>query len=346
MCTEEREENTMRKKKVNPKDVIIDSDDVGGKFVKVFGKLGGAIVIIIFLLIAVFDSFYTVKETETAVITTFGKAATNQNKGLQFKIPFIQKVTKVDTTVRGFSIGYKENKDGSTEDVAEESVMITSDYNFIDVDFYISYEVKDPIKYLYSSDEPEKILKNIAMSSIRSTLSAYSVDSALTTGKAEIQSNIKQMIMNKLEKDDIGISLADASMQDAEPPTKEIQNAFKAVETAKQNKESAINEANQYRNEQIPAAEAEADKILQEAEAKKTSRINEAKGQAERFNQEYEEYQKYPLITKQRMFYETMEELLPNMKVIIDDGSGNVQKYYPIESFASINTAEAKSEKE
>lgn len=335
----------MKKKKINPDDIIIDSNDVGEKFAKVFGKLAGVVILIIFLFIAVFDSFYTVKETETAVITTFGKATTNQNKGLQIKVPFVQKVTKVDTTVRGFTIGYKENKDGSTEGVTEESVMITSDYNFIDVDFYISYEVKDPIKYLYSSDEPEVILKNIAMSSIRSTLSAYSVDSALTTGKAEIQSNIKQMIINKLEKEDLGISLADASMQDAEPPTKEIQNAFKAVETAKQNKESAINEANQYRNEQIPAAEAEADKILQEAQAKKNSRINEAKGQAERFNQEYEEYQKYPLITKQRMFYETMGELLPNMKVIIDDGSGNVQKYYPIESFASINSTESKSEK-
>lgn len=334
----------MKKNKVNPEEVVIDSDDVGGKFSKVLGKLGGTIIIIIFLVIAAFDSFYTVKETETAVITTFGKATTNQNKGLQFKIPFIQKVTKVDTTVRGFTIGYKENKDGSTDDVADESVMITSDYNFIDVDFYISYEVKDPIKYLYASDEPETILKNIAMSSIRSTLSAYSVDSALTTGKAEIQSNIKQMIINKLEEEELGISLADASMQDVEPPTKEIQNAFKAVETAKQNKESAINEANQYRNEQIPAAEAEADKILQNAEAKKTSRINEAKGQAERFNQEYAEYQKYPLITKQRMFYETMEELLPNMKVVIDDGNGNVQKYYPIESFANINTGEAKSD--
>lgn len=336
----------MGKKKMKPDDVIIDGDDVGGKFVKVFGKLGRIIVIVIIVFVAAFDSFYTVKETETAVITTFGKATTNQGKGLQLKIPFIQKVNKVDTTVRGFSIGYEENKDGSTEDLIDESVMITSDYNFINVDFYISYEVKDPIKYLYASDEPEQILKNIAMSSIRSTLSAYNVDSALTTGKTEIQSNIKQMIINKLEKEDIGINLADASMQDVEPPTKEIQNAFKAVETAKQNKESAINEANQYRNEQIPAAEAEADKILQEAEAKKTSRINEAKGQAERFNQEYEEYQKYPLITKQRMFYETMEKLLPNMKVVIDNGNGSVQKYYPIESFANFNSAESKSDKE
>ena len=181
-------------------------------------------------------------------------------------------------------------------------------------------------------------MKNIAMNSIRSTISAYTVDSALTTGKAEIQSNIKQMIISKLEEQDIGISLVDASMQDVEPPAQNVNDAFKAVETAKQNKESAINAANQYRNEQLPAAEAEADKIVQEAEAQKTARINEATGQASRFNKEYEEYQKYPLITKQRMFYETMGELLPNMKVVIDDGSGSIQKYYPIESIATINS--------
>ena len=295
------------------------------------------VLILLFAGITFLCSIYTVKETETAVITTFGKAEVNNNKGLQFKIPYFQHVTKVDTTVRGFTIGYKENEDGSMVDVDDESIMITSDFNFLDVDYYISYEVKDAIKYLYASDEPEVILKNIAMNSIRSTISAYTVDSALTTGKAEIQSNIKQMIISKLEEQDIGISLVDASMQDVEPPAQNVNDAFKAVETAKQNKESAINAANQYRNEQLPAAEAEADKIVQEAEAQKTARINEATGQASRFNKEYEEYQKYPLITKQRMFYETMGELLPNMKVVIDDGSGSIQKYYPIESFATIN---------
>lgn len=288
---------------------------------------------IILVIAAIFNATYSIKETETAVITTFGKATVNDSKGLQFKIPFFQQVEKVDTTVRGFTIGYMNNKDGSTTDVDSESVMITSDYNFIDVDFYISYEVKDPIAFLYNSNNPELLLKNIAMSSIRSVMSAYTVDSALTTGKSEIQSNIKQMIVDKLEKENIGINLVEASMQDAEPPTEEVRNAFKAVETAKQNMESAINEANTYRNEQIPAAEASVDKVLQEAEAKKNARTNEAIGQVALFNAEFEEYVKYPLITKQRMFYETMEDILPKLKVIIDDGNGSIEKYYPVDSF-------------
>lgn len=294
------------------------------------------VLLALFVIITVFNSMYTVSETETAVITTFGKAQESQGKGLQFKIPYIQHVKKVDTTVQGFTIGYTVNEDDSFSEVPSESIMITSDYNFIDIDYYISYEIKDPIKYLYASEKPEQILKNISMSSIRSTMSAYTVDAALTTGKAEIQSNVKQMIMEELENENIGISLVDASLQDVEPPTDEVNNAFKAVETAKQNKESVINEANQYRNEQIPAAKASADKIIQDAEATKTSRIQEANGQVARFNAEYEEYKNYPLITKQRMFYETMEEVLPNLKVVIDDGSGSVQKYYPVESFSSI----------
>ena len=309
----------------------------------IFSKIITAIVLVLFIVITIFSSVYTIKDTETAVVTTFGKAEVNNNKGIQWKIPFVQKVSKVSTTTYGFTIGYVENEDGSSEDVKEEAEMITNDYNFIDADFYVSYRVSDPIKYKYAANQPEIILKNISMSCIRSTMSAYTVDSALTTGKSEIQSNIKQMIINKLEKEDIGLVLEDILMQDVEPPTTEVSNAFKAVETAKQGKESAINEANKYRNEQLPAAEATVDKIIQEAEAKKTARINEATGQVARFNAQYAEYQKYPLITKQRMFYETMEELLPGMKVIIDNGSGNIQKYYPVESFATFNQNTADS---
>ncbi|MGN0346629.1 MAG: FtsH protease activity modulator HflK [Lachnospiraceae bacterium] len=297
---------------------------------KKIGKVIGITAIVIFVLILFFSSFYTVRETESVVITTFGKATLVDEKGLHFKIPFIQHATKVDTTVRGIQIGYGEDASGNYYSVEHESIMITQDFNFIDCDFYISYQVTDPIKYLYNSDEPDLILKNIAMSCIRSTVSAYTVDTAITTGKAEIQSNVKAMIKMELEEQDIGITLVDASIQDVEPPTDLVIEAFTAVETAKQGKESAINEANAYRNEQIPAAEARADRIIQEAEATRTARINEAIGQATRFNQEYEAYVNYPLITKQRMFMETMATVLPQLTVLIDNGDGEILKYYPI----------------
>lgn len=304
-------------------------------------RIAGAVLVAIVLLVIFNSAVYTVKETESAVVTTFGKAQLVDEKGLHFKIPFIQRVTKVDTTVRGIQIGYSEDTTGNVYSIEHESIMITSDFNFIDCDFYISYQVTDPIKYLYNSDEPDMILKNISMSSIRSTVSAFPVDTAITTGKAEIQSNVKAMIISELEQEDIGITLVDASIQDVEPPTDVVIEAFTAVETAKQGKESAINEANTYRNEQLPAAEAKADKILQDAEATKTARINEATGQAARFNAEYEEYLNYPLITKQRMFLETMSEVLPDLTIVIETGDGEINKFYPIEGFNMANTTKA-----
>ena len=213
--------------------------------------------------------------------------------------------------------------------------MITSDYNFINVDFYVEYQVSDPVKALYASSDPEGILKNMAQSCIRTVIGQSEVDKVLTTGKGEIQAQIKEMLMERLTTNDIGIRLVNISMQDAEPPTEEVMSAFKAVETAKQGKETALNNANKYQNEKIPAAEASVDQIIQKAEADKANRIKEAEGQVARFNAMYAEYIKFPDITKQRMFYESMEEILPELEVIIDSGDGTVQKLLPLGTFSN-----------
>lgn len=297
-------------------------------FLKKFKGIGLLLVGVIVAVILVFGSFYTIKEQEQAVVTTFGKAAAVREAGLHFKIPIIQKVSKVDTTIKGFAIGYDE---ATNQTIESESLMITSDYNFVNIDFYLEYKVSDPVKVIYASKEPVVILKNIALSSIRSTVGSYDVDDVITTGKLEIQSSIQEDIMKKLETHDIGIQLVNISIQDSEPPTAEVMNAFKAVETAKQGKETAINNAQKYQNEQTKKAEAEVDKIIKEAETTKTQRINEAEAEVARFNEMYEEYIKYPLITKQRMFYETMEDVLPSLKVVIDSGSSGVQKILPLE---------------
>ena len=162
------------------------------------------------------------------------------------------------------------------------------------------------------------------------------MDSVITTGKNEIQASIKEKIVTRLEGEDIGIQLMNITIQDAEPPTTEVIDAFKNVENAKQGKETSINKANQKRNEDIPAARAAADQTIKTAEAQAEERVNEAIGQTARLNELYEEYQKYPLITKQRMFYETMEEILPDMKLIIEKSDGTTQTMLPLESFANV----------
>lgn len=299
------------------------------------GKLIAIVAVVIVALILITGSAYTIREQEQAVLITFGQAKAVTDPGLHFKIPIIQEVKKVNTTIQGFTIGYDQKTGASYED---ESLMITSDYNFVNVDFFVEYRFSDPVKAIYASQEPVAILKNISMSCIRNVIGSYPVDDVLTTGKNEIQAAIKAVILEKLEAQDLGIQLVNITIQDSEPPTTEVMEAFKAVETAKQGKETSLNNANKYRNEQLPQAQAEADAIIKDAEAQKAQRINEATAQVARFNAMYEEYIKNPEITKQRMFYEAMEEVLPSLKVIIESGSGNVQTIYPVESFSTTIT--------
>jgi len=305
------------------------------------GKIAGIVVAVLVLLILGFNSTYQIREQEQAVLITFGNAASVTDSGLHFKIPFIQQVRKVNTTIQGFTIGYNAETDATNE---AEALMITSDYNFVHVDFFVEYRFSDPVKALYSSEEPVRILKNVSQSCIRTVVGSYTVDDVLTTGKNEIQAAIKEMILEYMDVQDLGIQLVNITIQDSEPPTEEIMEAFKAVETAKQGKDTALNNANKYRNEQIPQAQAHADGIIKEAEAQKTERINEATGQVARFNSMYQEYIKNPVITRQRMFYETMEEVLPDLKVIIESPSGEVQTIYPLDSFVNSGSNSSDSD--
>lgn len=266
------------------------------------------------------NSVYSINEQENAVVTTFGVPQAVTTSGLHFKIPFVQQVRKVDMTIKGFTVGYDPR---SNESLPDESLMITSDFNFVNVDFFVEYRVTDPVEYLYSSQEPTLILKTLAQSYIRDTIGLYPVDDVITTGKNQIQSEIKEKITDRVTQESLGLQLVNITIQDAEPPTAEVLAAFKDVENAKQGADTATNNANKYRSEQIPAAEAQADQVRQNAQGVKESRINEANGQVARFNSMYEEYVKYPAITKQRMYYETMENVLPGMRVIITDDSGS-----------------------
>ena len=321
----------------NNNDFIYDEEEFrraakkSGNFLK---KFGWVVVLAIVVLILGGNSTYQINEQEQAVLVTLGKPQAVTDSGLHFKIPFIQKVIKVDTTIHGFGIGYDANT-GMVVD-ADESLMITSDYNFVNVDFFVEYKVTDPVKAVYNSENPEMILKNMAQGCIRSVVASYDVDSVLTTGKAEIQATIKQLIVNKLEEQDLGIMLVNITIQDSEPPTTQVMEAFKAVETAKQGKETALNNANKYRNEEIPEAQAKADGIIKEAEAKKEQRINEATGQVARFNAMYDEYVKNPKVTRLRMFYEAMEDVMPDLKVIIV-GTDGVETVLPLDSFTGDN---------
>ena len=310
----------------NDDDKIIDIKEKAPKFpkgIKIIMILG---FLLVFGIVCVFNLAYTVNEQEKAVVLTFGKPTYVKDSGLGFKIPFVQSVEKVNTTIRGFAIGYDESADMYTEDAA----MITNDYNFVNVDFFVEWSVTDPIKALYNSYSPVAILSNIVQGAARNAIGSATVDDVLTTGKSEIQAKIKEDVINSLDKLDIGVQVHNITIQDAEPPTLDVIAAFSAVEDAKQQMDTFINDANKYKNEQIPAARAKADKALREAEADKESRINEAKGQVARFNEMFAEYEKNKDMTKKRLFFEAMEEILPGMEVIIENNDGSTEKIFPV----------------
>ena len=299
------------------------------------GRTAVVVVIALVLLICASTCFYTVDDKQQAVVTTFGKVTDITDAGVHFKIPFgIQQVEEVDVNVyQRIELGY--SSDGKAYNVNEsESTMITGDYNIVNVDFFVEYKISDPVQYLYSSNSPELILRNLIQSQVRNVVGSSTVDAVLTDGKENIQMQVKDLVSQILEEYDIGLTLVDVKIQDAEPPTQEVIEAFKAVETAKQQAETVINDAKAYQNAQLPLAQAQADQLIQNAEYLKQKRINEAIEQVAMFQAMYAEYALNPSITRSRMYYEAISEILPGVKLYINTGSGensNVQMLLPLD---------------
>ena len=287
---------------------------------------------------AAMTCFYTVDDKQQAVVTTFGRVTDVTDAGVHFKLPFgIQNVEKVDVNVyQKIELGY--SSEGYMD--ASESAMITGDYNIVNVDFFVEYKISDPVAYLYSSNDPEMILKNLIQSQVRNVVGSSAVDSVLTDGKENIQMQVKELVAAILTEYDIGLTLVDVRIQDSEPPTQQVIEAFKAVETAKQRAETVVNDAKAYQNAQLPQAQAEADKLIQNAEYLKQKRINEAHEQVAMFTAMYEEYRRNPDITRSRMYYEAIQEILPGVKLYINTATGgdDVQMLLPLESLVDGGT--------
>ncbi len=291
----------------------------------------------ILVLIGLATCFYTVDDKQQGVVTTFGRVTDVTDAGVHFKLPFgIQQVYKVDVNVyQTIELGYTTNSDSASgyDLDASESMMITGDYNIVNVEFFVEYKISDPERYLFGSNDPELILRNLIQSQVRNVVGSSTVDAVLTDGKENIQMQVKELVTEILEKYDIGLSLVDVKIQDSEPPTSEVIEAFKAVETAKQQAETVVNDAKAYQNAQLPAAQAQADQLIQNAEYLKQKRINEAYEQVAMFTAMYEQYAENPEITRSRMYYEAISEVLPGVKLYINtSGSSDVQMLLPLET--------------
>lgn len=293
----------------------------------------------IVLLISVFTTWYTVDESEQAVVITFGKAEdTITDAGLHFKLPWpIQKVEVLSKETYSLQFGYKQAADGEIETFDKETKMITGDENIVLTDLVVQWKITDPEKYLFNSNDPKDILHNATSSAIRSIIGSSTIDKALTDGKAEIEANTRDLLVTLLEKYDIGISILGVKLQDVELPNEEVRAAFTAVTDARETKNTKINEAKKYENQKLSEAQGEKDAIISRAEGEKFARIQQAEGEVAVFNKLYAQYSGNKEITRQRLVLETLERVLPNAQIYIMNDDGETLKYLPLQP--TVNSA-------
>jgi modulator of FtsH protease HflK len=305
---------------------------------------GGLAVLVLLLGLVAFTTWYTVDESEQAVILTFGKVEEGiSTPGLHFKLPYpIQSVEKLSKETFSLQFGY-EQKDGEIKEFPDETKMITGDENIVLADLVVQWKITDPAKYLYNADEPKEILYDATSASVRSIIGNSKIDDALTSGKAEIEAEVRDLLSSLISKYDMGISVLGVKLQDVELPNAEVRKAFTDVTDARETMNTKINEAKKYRNKQLNEAQGEKDALISRAEGEKAARIERARGDVAVFNKLFVEYKQSPDITRQRLILETLEQVLPGSEIYIMNDEGNTMKYFPIRP---LETEKSKSEKE
>ena len=292
------------------------------------------VVIVGLLLVLSGTSFYTVDQTEYAVLVTFGKpSSTIISPGLRFKLPYpIQVVKTVSRETFSLTLGYDESESGTT--VREtEAKMITGDENIILADLEVQWQVIDPVAFLYNSEDPVDILRNATSSSLRGVIGSSVVDDALTDGRTRIMNDIRDILVEMIDSYDIGIAIRNVNLQDVDLPTDEVSDAFKKVASAREERVTKINEANRYKNEKINNAEGQKEALISKAEGVKVSRIEQARGDVAQFDAIYSEYINNKDITRDRLMIETLEQVLPDVQIYImqENEGSNTVKYLPLD---------------
>ena len=301
-----------------------------------FGKLGPVVIILVLVLIWLASGFYRVLPDEQGVVLQFGKYIKTTQPGLNYHIPYpIERVlTPKVTKVNRVEIGYRQSPDNRTtqiRDVPEESLMLTGDENIVDIDFSVFWIINDAGKFLFNVQVPELTIKSAAETSMREVIGQSKIQSIFTEGRTEIEDKTRVLIQSILDDYETGVTITQVQTQKADPPG-EVIDSFRDVQAARADLERQRNEAEAYANDIIPRARGEAEQILQSAEGYKQKVIADSEGKAARFLSIQSEYAKAPVVTKQRIFYETMESVFGDMdKIIIDNDSGQgVLPYLPL----------------
>ena len=292
-----------------------------------FGKMSGGntfsyMVLSIFsvaLIVWLATGFYSVQPGEIAVVKLFGELNSEEGPGLHWfpnapigskQIVFVEEVKRLELGFRG------------AQSVRDESVMITGDENIVDVQLLVQYDIKNATDYLFETVDPSgALIKDATETALRQVVGSSPIDTVIIEREI-IQSNTKQKLQELLDDYKSGIRITEVKLQGVNPPD-EVKPAFADVVIAKEDKETIINQAQAYEESVLPQARGESRKLIEDARAFRAQRINAAEGQASKFTSMLVEYKKSPNVTRQRLLYEAMEEVLPGItKFIVDTETG------------------------
>ncbi len=284
-------------------------------------------IIVITIVIWLLLGLYSVGPDEVGVVQRFGKYDRVVGSGLNYHFPYPIETVKTPkvTEVKRIEIGFRTIGKNQYRTIEQESLMLTGDENIVDAELIVQYKIKEPIDYLFNFIGPELTLREASEASLRTVIGRHNIDEALTSGKFMIQEETKELLQITLDKYETGVIVVAVQLQDVSPP-KQVIDAFKDVASAKEDKNRMINEAEGYRNDIIPKARGEAQAMIREAEGFRESRIKRAEGDVAKFKAIVKEYVKAKDVTKERLYLEAMEEILPGIdKYIVPNGKdGNL----------------------
>lgn len=281
------------------------------------GKAMLLIVAIVAGVVFLWSVFYTVEQAEEAVVLRFGKYYATEGPGLNFRWPIVDKVTIVNTS--------------AVEKETIRARMISKDVNFVDIDLEVQYRISDPRSYVTKVTSAEEILRHATESALRHVAGGTDMEQLISKGRATLADDVRSRLKVYLNNYNTGLLVLQVNVVEALPP-QEVREAFVDVNKAPKDQERMVNQAQAYSNQVIPEARGQAQRMLEEAKAYKESLIATAEGDAERFNKLYAEYKRAPLVTRKRLYLETMEQVIGNSnKVMIDVEKGSNLLYLPLD---------------
>jgi len=279
----------------------------------------------------VYTAYYTVPSDSVAVVQRFGKYLKDVEPGLHFKLPMGIDTATVVPVKRQLKQEFGFSTPGSTDPFQKptegrrETEMVTGDLNAALVEWVVQYRISDPSKFLFEVREPRATLRYVSESVMREVVGDRTVDEVITIGRQEIESEALVGMQTLSTKYAMGISIDQVQLKNINPP-EPVQESFNEVNQAQQEKEKLINEARREYNRVIPLAEGEKDQRIREADGYRIKRVNEAEGDALRFNANLVEYLRAPEVTRRRIYLETLQEVLPDIrsKIIVDERSAGI----------------------